>query len=105
MIEKQSYTVTNKETSEEVEVAHDEYRLARYEHEQYAQQLEAFKLDPLGKFSAIANSLKDLPERQRFWATERGTVAFDYTSTPLGKARKELEPKEKAVSQKMFRVV
>ena len=94
LIEKQSYTVTNKETNEVVEVAHDEYRLARYEHEQYAQQLEAFQLDPMGKFSAIANSLKDLPERQRFWATERGTVAFDYTSTPLGKARKELDELE-----------
>ena len=77
LIEKQSYTVTNKETNEVVEVAYDEYRLARYEHEQYAQQLEAFKFDPLGKFSAIANSLKDLPERQQFWVKERGTVAFD----------------------------
>ena len=94
LIEKQSYTVTNKETNEVVEVAHDEYRLARYEHEQYALALEVFKLNPLGKFSAIANSLKDLPERQRFWATERGTVAFDYTSTPLGKARKELDELE-----------
>ena len=97
MIEKQSYTVTNKETSEEVEVAHDEYRLARYEHEQYALALEAFKLDPLGKFSAIANSLKDLPERQKFWTNERGTVAFDYTSTPLGKARKELDSLEETL--------
>lgn len=97
LIEKESYTVTNKETSEEVEVAHDEYRLARYEHEQYALALEAFKLDPLGKFSAIANSLKDLPERQKFWVNERGNVAFDYTSTPLGKARKELDSLEETL--------
>ena len=97
LIEKQSYTVTNKETHEVVEVAHDEYRLARYEHEQYALALEAFKLDPLGKFSAIANSLKDLPERQGFWARERGNVAFDYTSTPLGKARKELDSLEETL--------
>lgn len=91
LIEKQSYTVTNKETSEEIEVAHDEYRLARYEHDQYALALEAFKLDPLGKFSAIANSVKDLPVQQQFWAKERRSVSSDYTSTPLGKARTTLD--------------
>ena len=90
LIEKQSYTVTNKETNEVVEVAYDEYRLARYEHEQYAQQLEVFKFNPLGKFSAIANSAAKLGEEEEFWVCERISAKSNFLHTPRGKEREAL---------------
>lgn len=87
--EKQSYTVTDEITNETKDVAYDEYRLARYEHQQYSQKLEVFKADPMGKFNAIANSAAKLA-KERFWNSEQVSAQSNFHSTPRGKAVGEL---------------
>ena len=84
--EKPSYTVTNEATSQTTEVAYDDYRLSRYEHEQFSQQLEVFKADPLGKFSAIANSAAKLAD-EKFWSHEQVAATANFNSTSRGKER------------------
>lgn len=50
---------------------------------------------PLGKFSAIANSVKDLPVQQQFWAKEHESVKSDFNKTPRGKGREALNEVKK----------
>ena len=88
--EKPSHTVTNKKTGETQTIAYDDYRLAIYEHEQYSQQFEVFKADPLGKFSVIANSAAVLADGQ-FWKNEQHSLASSHISTPREHAKQELE--------------
>ena len=92
--EKASGDEINAETGKTRNVRYEEYRQARAEHDRFSESLDTLMSHPLGKFSAIANSLKELPKQQRFWTNEKGSVAFDYESTPLGKARKELDSLE-----------
>ena len=88
--EKQSYTVRDEGTGETIEVAYDDFRLARYEHQQFAQRLDVFKADPLGKFSAIANSAAKLSD-EAFWASEQVAAAANFKKTPRGKEREALD--------------
>lgn len=95
--EKESYSVTDAETGETIEVAYDDYRLARYEHEEFSRRLDAFKTDHLGKFSAIANSAAKLAD-ERFWTDEQLAAASNFNKSPRGAEREALKTVQKMLN-------
>ena len=85
----------NAETGEARNVRYEEYRQARAEHDRFSESLDTLMSHPLGKFSAIANSVKDLPVQQQFWAKEHESVKSDFNKTPRGKGREALNEVKK----------
>lgn len=87
--------VRESETGKTRHVRYEEYRQACAEHDRFNEPLDALMSHPLGKFSAIANSVKDLPVQQQFWAKEHESVKSDFNKTPRGKGREALNEVKK----------
>ena len=82
--------VTDEATGQERTIDYEEFRIARNAHEMYSEQLAHYQSNSLAKFNAIADSANALMDKN-FWRFERDSVKFNFETTPIGKAKDQLD--------------